>query len=83
MITTRFINPLTQFGRTEYELVHINESGEIIHRQWCKFPEGVTDKQLQAFAEKVSPRLKTESILKEGESIRVATVDKPLQIIKR
>ncbi len=52
MYKARFINPLKQFGKQNYELILTDDEGVLPPiRQWCKFSDKVTDDELIEFAD--------------------------------
>lgn len=81
---TRFINPITQFGKTDYELI-ILDGEEIVHRQPCSFDQDVSDSELKNFADKVISQFEAsqeEEAKSEPEEV-AAEVSIPELIIEK
>lgn len=66
----RFINPQILFGVKHYELIIVDENGNITLRQNVKFDEGVSDEEMEAFGAEVLQKVKNE----QTENI---IIDKP------
>jgi len=58
----RFINPLIQFGKKQYDLV-IFDGDRIVSRQNVKFDEDITDEQMEAYANNVIELMIDEDII--------------------
>lgn len=63
MITTRYANPLTQFGTTSFDLL-IQDNDTIVGRVYVTFPEDVTEDTLMSYA--------TEAVAKYVATLEVA-----------
>lgn len=81
MYKARLINPLKQFGKLNLELILEDEAGVLpFVRQWCKFPDTVTDQQILEYTEKIIDIHVAQEQAKENATDEVKAVPKQVQL---